>query len=143
MSLILAEKFLVSIRRVAAIGLALVIAACGGGDTSTSSSGLASKARSDSAGNPPLQSAALANLPTQTPERKRALAVPAGAVTVPAIAASPGAHSLALNANGTVWAWGHGGDGELGNNSVAGSSVPVQVLGSGGTGVIAGCSVRR
>jgi alpha-tubulin suppressor-like RCC1 family protein len=35
-------------------------------------------------------------------------------------------HSLALKANGEVWAWGYGGYGALGNSSYNGSSVPVQ-----------------
>ena len=40
--------------------------------------------------------------------------------------------SLALKADGTVWAWGFGGDGELGNGSFANSSLPVQVSGLSG-----------
>jgi alpha-tubulin suppressor-like RCC1 family protein len=44
-------------------------------------------------------------------------------------------HSLALESNGTVWAWGFNGDGELGDGSTNTSAVPVQV--SGLSGVIA------
>jgi len=44
-------------------------------------------------------------------------------------------HSLALRNDGTVWAWGFNGDGELGNGTNAGSNVPVQVMNL--TGVIA------
>lgn len=47
-------------------------------------------------------------------------------------------HSLALKADGTVWAWGSGVNGQLGNNSSVNSSVPVQVKGAGGIGVLTG-----
>lgn len=36
-------------------------------------------------------------------------------------------HALALKDNGTVWAWGEGDNGKLGNNSTAAQSSPVQV----------------
>ena len=52
--------------------------------------------------------------------------------------AAGGVHSLALKNDGTVWAWGNGYDGGLGNNSNASSSVPVQVVGPGGVGNLAG-----
>ena len=42
--------------------------------------------------------------------------------------------SLALASDGTVWAWGEGEDGELGNGSTANSDKPVQVPGL--TGVV-------
>ena len=38
-------------------------------------------------------------------------------------------HSLALRGDGTVWAWGNGGDGQLGNGEFDSQSVPGQVLG--------------
>ena len=45
-------------------------------------------------------------------------------------------HSLAVKSNGTVWAWGGNGEGELGNGTISTyNSTPVQV--SGLTGVIA------
>jgi alpha-tubulin suppressor-like RCC1 family protein len=44
-------------------------------------------------------------------------------------------HSLALKSDGTVWAWGYNGSGELGNGNNTNTLVPVQV--SGLTGVIA------
>lgn len=36
-------------------------------------------------------------------------------------------HTLALKANGTVWAWGRGNEGQLGDNTSTTSTVPVQV----------------
>ncbi|MFF5206379.1 RCC1 domain-containing protein [Streptosporangium sp. NPDC000396] len=48
-------------------------------------------------------------------------------------------HSMALLADGTVRTWGDNGDGQLGdNNTPIDSSVPVQVVGTGGTGVLSG-----
>ena len=38
-------------------------------------------------------------------------------------------HNVALNPNGTVWAWGAGDKGELGNFQLTGSTNPVQVVG--------------
>jgi len=51
--------------------------------------------------------------------------------TVTAIAGGGpiGGTVYALESNGTVWAWGVGTDGELGDGSTASSSVPVQVSG--------------
>jgi alpha-tubulin suppressor-like RCC1 family protein len=40
-----------------------------------------------------------------------------------------GGHSLGVRANGTVWAWGFNGSGQLGNNSTVGTSSPVLVAG--------------
>ena len=37
--------------------------------------------------------------------------------------------SLALKSDGTVWAWGHNQEGQLGNGSTTNSNVPVQVVG--------------
>jgi alpha-tubulin suppressor-like RCC1 family protein len=37
-------------------------------------------------------------------------------------------HNLAVKSDGTVWAWGSGENGELGNNDIQDSNVPVQVL---------------
>ena len=37
-------------------------------------------------------------------------------------------HNLAVKEDGTVWAWGSGENGELGNNLTSDSNVPVQVL---------------
>jgi alpha-tubulin suppressor-like RCC1 family protein len=38
-------------------------------------------------------------------------------------------HSLGLRTNGTAWAWGYGGTGKLGDNTVANKSSPVSVVG--------------
>ncbi|MFO1001954.1 MAG: Ig-like domain-containing protein [Planctomycetaceae bacterium] len=38
-------------------------------------------------------------------------------------------HTLGLKADGTVWAWGENGYGQLGNGTTTASSIPVQVLG--------------
>ena len=44
--------------------------------------------------------------------------------------------SLALKGNGTVWAWGLGADGEMGNNTKADQWTPVQVHGPGNAGFL-------
>jgi alpha-tubulin suppressor-like RCC1 family protein len=40
-----------------------------------------------------------------------------------------GYHNVALRANGTLWAWGNGTPGQLGNGTVLNSSSPVSVIG--------------
>ena len=47
---------------------------------------------------------------------------------------------MALTRDGSVWDWGYGYNGELGNNDPtnANSDTPVQVVGSGGTGFLTG-----
>jgi len=47
---------------------------------------------------------------------------------VTAVAAG-GAHSAAVKEDGTVWAWGYNGTGQLGNYGKESSSIPVQVKG--------------
>ncbi|MDP4156447.1 MAG: putative Ig domain-containing protein, partial [Bacillota bacterium] len=47
-----------------------------------------------------------------------------------------GATALALSASGNVYAWGYNGNGQLGNNSITDSHVPVEVQGVGGTGFL-------
>ena len=54
---------------------------------------------------------------------------------IKAIAAGS-ASALALSEDGKVYAWGHNGVGTLGNGSTTNSSVPVQVKGAGGAGVL-------
>jgi YVTN family beta-propeller protein len=49
--------------------------------------------------------------------------------------AGGGAHSLALKSDGTVWAWGNNGNGQLGDGTTTTTGMPVQV--SGLTGVVA------
>src|SRR5207253_3084557 len=48
--------------------------------------------------------------------------------------------SLALKQDGTVWAWGENGVGQLGNGNTAISPSPVQVVGPGGSGNLSGIS---
>jgi probable HAF family extracellular repeat protein len=45
-------------------------------------------------------------------------------------------HSLALRSDGTVWAWGYNGDGELGNGTTTNSNTPVQVSNLSGVAAI-------
>ncbi|MFF5206373.1 RCC1 domain-containing protein [Streptosporangium sp. NPDC000396] len=53
--------------------------------------------------------------------------------------AADGTHSLALRNDGTVWAWGDDSSGQLGDGGgTTGGSAPVQVVGTGGTGVLSG-----
>ena len=52
--------------------------------------------------------------------------------------AGNGDYSMALKNDGTVWTWGHNGQGQLGNGNNTDSNVPVQVLGPGGTGFLTG-----
>ena len=47
-------------------------------------------------------------------------------------------HSLALKADGTVWAWGRNSSGELGNGTTTDRTTPVQVTGLTGVVAIAG-----
>ena len=39
------------------------------------------------------------------------------------------AHTVALRQNGTLWAWGYNGQGQLGDGTVMNRTSPVQVLG--------------
>ncbi len=59
--------------------------------------------------------------------------------TITAIATG-GSHTLALASDGTVYAWGWNGDGQLGNNSTTDSSIPVAVNTSG---VLAGKTITK
>lgn len=48
------------------------------------------------------------------------------------------AYDMALKADGTVWTWGDGQDGQLGNGQRTASVVPVEVLNPAGTGPLTG-----
>ena len=65
---------------------------------------------------------------------------PGGAGTlsgIVSIAALEGS-SIALKSDGTVWAWGDNGSGQLGDNTKTQRNAPVQVLGPGGSGFLTG-----
>jgi len=47
-------------------------------------------------------------------------------------------HSLALRADGSVWAWGENGSHQLGTGGTTDSTVPVRVKGPGGVGFLSG-----
>ncbi|MHC4717972.1 MAG: RCC1 domain-containing protein, partial [Planctomycetota bacterium] len=47
-------------------------------------------------------------------------------------------HTVALKADGTVWAWGENVYGQLGDGGTTRSSTPVQVVGPGGSGFLTG-----
>lgn len=51
--------------------------------------------------------------------------------------AAGGAHSVALAANGTVWAWGSNADGQLGTGTAGGSDVTAPIRVEGLSGIIA------
>jgi len=65
--------------------------------------------------------------------------LPALAIQAPVVTAiaGGGVSGYALKSDGTVWAWGNGGYGQLGNNSIADSHVPVHVYGLAGITAIA------
>ena len=44
-----------------------------------------------------------------------------------ALASAGGAHSIAVMADGTLWAWGSNSDGQLGEGSMSDSAVPIQI----------------
>ncbi|HEY9053396.1 MAG TPA: hypothetical protein VIO60_01115 [Rectinemataceae bacterium] len=62
------------------------------------------------------------------------VAVPAGRGFV--AIDSKGAHNLALAADGSLWAWGEGGAGQLGTGGSSNSSIPVMVQGLSGAPVV-------
>jgi len=59
-----------------------------------------------------------------------------GFLEVPQATAASRTHSVALMTDGTVWAWGDNGSGQLGNGTGIDSKTPIQVLGPGGAGVL-------
>jgi alpha-tubulin suppressor-like RCC1 family protein len=59
-----------------------------------------------------------------------------GLTNVAAIAAGY-THSLALSDNGTVWAWGSSGDGQLGNGTTGEADAPVEASGLTGAAALA------
>jgi hypothetical protein len=64
-------------------------------------------------------------VPVQVGTLAEVMAIAAGSGSGPF--ATPGGHSLALKANGTLWAWGFNGVGQLGDGSTINRSTPVQV----------------
>src|SRR5207245_9615050 len=52
-------------------------------------------------------------------------------------------HSLAMRSDGTVWAWGRNGFGQLGDGTTTGRNVPVRVSGLRGAAAVAGGGHRR
>jgi alpha-tubulin suppressor-like RCC1 family protein len=54
-----------------------------------------------------------------------------GLITDATAAVAADVHSCAIRAGGTVWCWGTGGDGQLGNNSFNSSATAVQVVKAG------------
>jgi alpha-tubulin suppressor-like RCC1 family protein len=48
------------------------------------------------------------------------------------------AHTAALKSDGTVWTWGNNSNGELGDGTTTSRTVPVQVKGADGTGILSG-----
>lgn len=57
------------------------------------------------------------------------------------VSVAAGPHSLALTSSGTMYAWGYNRDGQLGNGTTSGydaNPIPTQVVGQGGSGVLAG-----
>lgn len=73
------------------------------------------------------------NLPVQVKNSSGAGAL-GGVIAV----AAGGFHSLALAANGTVWAWGYNDIGQLGDGSNLSSNKPVQVKDQSGTAPLSG-----
>jgi len=49
-------------------------------------------------------------------------------------------HSLALKSDGSVWAWGYNGNGELGDNTTTQRNTPIQVHGPNNVGFLSGMS---
>jgi alpha-tubulin suppressor-like RCC1 family protein len=73
-----------------------------------------------------------------TTDRHTPVAVPGltGVRTTANSVAAGWYHSLALKADGTVWAWGYNAAGQLGNGTTTNSSRPVQVRGPNGVGFL-------
>jgi hypothetical protein len=53
-----------------------------------------------------------------------------------AVAVAAGGHSLALASDGSVWAWGNNGNGQLGDGTTTTRFAPTQVVGLGGVAAI-------
>ena len=69
-----------------------------------------------------------------------AIAAGGGLPGLPGQAPSTGGddYSLAVKSDGTVWAWGNNGSGQLGDNSTTSSALPIQVKDSTGTSTLTG-----
>ncbi|MDQ6791601.1 MAG: hypothetical protein M3075_13280 [Candidatus Dormibacteraeota bacterium] len=80
-----------------------------------------------------------------TVTRYSGLSMPVQAMNLDSVVAIAGGdqHSLALKSDGTVWAWGNDGWGQLGNGSYARSTTPLQVSGLSGMTAIAAGSLHN
>jgi hypothetical protein len=56
---------------------------------------------------------------------------------VQALASLKGGHTVVIKNDGTVWAWGYNGVGQLGDGSSSNKPYPIQVVGPGGSGFLA------
>jgi len=82
----------------------------------------------------------IASVPFLTDEYASDGSLGAGGIVEPMISAG-GSHSLALKNDGTVWAWGNNGQGQLGDGTTVHKTEPMQVPGlSNVTSVAAGSS---
>ncbi|MCX6021494.1 MAG: hypothetical protein NTZ05_07150, partial [Chloroflexi bacterium] len=82
----------------------------------------------------------MGNNTTTTSNRAVQVLAPGGSgvFTGGAVVAASVFHSVAAKNDGTVWAWGFNGNGQLGINSTTTGLTPAQVLGVGGVDTLTG-----